>query len=48
MLINSVVSNDAFHWDTVGKYLFDRRLSAAALVTLQLTVLAMCSACCSA
>jgi polar amino acid transport system permease protein len=41
MLINSVVNNTAFHWDTVGKYLFDRRLSAAALVTLQLTVLAM-------
>jgi polar amino acid transport system permease protein len=41
MLVNSVVSNTAFHWDTVGKYLFDRRLSAAALVTLQLTVLAM-------
>jgi polar amino acid transport system permease protein len=41
MLVNSVVNNTAFHWDTVGKYLFDRRLSAAALVTLQLTVLAM-------
>ncbi|HEY7101540.1 MAG TPA: amino acid ABC transporter permease [Mycobacteriales bacterium] len=41
MLINSVVNNTAFHWDTVGKYLFDRRLSAAALVTLELTVLAM-------
>ena len=41
MLINSVVNNDAFHWDTVGKYLFDRRLSAAALVTLELTALAM-------
>ena len=41
MLVNSVVNNPAFHWDTVGKYLFDQRLSAAALVTLQLTVLAM-------
>ncbi len=41
MLVNSVVSNTAFHWDTVGKYLFDRRLSAAAVVTLELTVLAM-------
>jgi polar amino acid transport system permease protein len=41
MLVNSVVNNPAYHWDTVGKYLFDRRLSAAALVTLQLTVLAM-------
>jgi polar amino acid transport system permease protein len=41
MLINGVVNNDAYHWDTVGKYVFDRRLSAAALVTLELTVLAM-------
>jgi polar amino acid transport system permease protein len=41
MLINGVVNNDAYHWDTVGKYVFDQRLSAAALVTLELTVLAM-------
>jgi polar amino acid transport system permease protein len=41
MLVNGVVNNDAYHWDTVGKYVFDQRLSAAALVTLELTVLAM-------
>ena len=41
MLINNVVSNPNYRWDTVGKYVFDRRLSAAALVTLQLTVLSM-------
>ena len=41
MLINGVVNNDAYHWDTVGKYVFDQRLTAAALVTLELTVLAM-------
>jgi polar amino acid transport system permease protein len=41
MLINGVVNNDAYHWDTVRKYVFDQRLTAAALVTLQLTVLAM-------
>src|SRR5512133_504050 len=41
MLINGVVNNDAYHWDTVRKYVFDQRLTAAALVTLELTVLAM-------
>jgi polar amino acid transport system permease protein len=41
MLIHSVVTNEAYHWDTVGKYLFDRRLTRGALVTLELTVLAM-------
>ena len=41
MLVNGVVNNTAYHWDTVGKYVFDQRLSAAALVTLELTVLAM-------
>ncbi|HST67761.1 MAG TPA: amino acid ABC transporter permease [Mycobacteriales bacterium] len=41
MLFNGVVNNDAYHWDTVGKYVFDQRLTAAALVTLELTVIAM-------
>lgn len=41
MLVNGVVNNAAYRWDTVGKYVFDQRLSAAALVTLELTVLAM-------
>ena len=41
MLVNSLVNNPAYRWDTVGKYLFDQRLSQAALVTLQLTVLSM-------
>src|SRR5215218_7622933 len=31
----------AFDWPSVGKYLFDRRITAAALVTLELTVLSM-------
>ena len=31
----------AYGWPEVGKYLFDKRISAAALVTLQLTVYAM-------
>ena len=41
MLVNSLVTNDAYRWDTVGTYLFDQRLTRGALVTLQLTVLAM-------
>ncbi len=41
MLVNGVVNNRAYRWDTVGKYLFDERLTRAALVTLELTVLAM-------
>ena len=31
----------AYDWPAVGKYLFDRRISQAAVVTLQLTVYAM-------
>lgn len=31
----------AYGWEYVGKYVFDRRISAAALVTLQLTVYSM-------
>jgi len=31
----------AYDWVTVGKYLFDRRISMAALVTLELTVFSM-------
>jgi polar amino acid transport system permease protein len=31
----------AFDWPSVGKYIFDRRISMAALVTLQLTVYSM-------
>ncbi len=27
MFVNGVVNNPAYHWDTVGKYLFDQRLS---------------------
>jgi len=31
----------AYDWPAVGKYLFDRRISQAAVVTIQLTVLSM-------
>jgi polar amino acid transport system permease protein len=41
MLVNSVVSNENFHWDTAGKYLFDPLVIEGVLNTLKLTVLAM-------
>lgn len=34
-------TREAFGWEYVGKYLFDKRISAAALVTLELTVISM-------
>jgi polar amino acid transport system permease protein len=34
-------TNEAYDWSTYGKYLFDQRISAAALVTLELTVISM-------
>jgi polar amino acid transport system permease protein len=34
-------TNPAYHWDTYRKYLFDSRISHGALITLELTVLAM-------
>jgi polar amino acid transport system permease protein len=41
MLVNGLVNNEAYRWDTVGKYLFDQRLTRGALVTIELTVLSM-------
>ncbi|MTE13877.1 amino acid ABC transporter permease [Nocardia aurantiaca] len=34
-------TNEAYHWDTYFKYLGDQRIAKGALVTLELTVLAM-------
>ncbi|WP_330181847.1 amino acid ABC transporter permease [Nocardia sp. NBC_01503] len=34
-------TNPAYHWDTYGKYLLDRKIAQGALITLELTVLAM-------
>ncbi|MFR9753556.1 amino acid ABC transporter permease [Nocardia sp. 004] len=34
-------TNPAYRWDTYGQYLFDSRIAEGAVVTLQLTVLAM-------
>jgi polar amino acid transport system permease protein len=41
MLVHGAITNERFRWDTVGTYLFDERISRAALETLRLTVLAM-------
>src|SRR6185437_7512811 len=41
LFIYGAATNDAFDWSTYGKYLFDKRISQAAVVTLELTVLAM-------
>ena len=38
MLVNSVVNNPAYHWDTVGKSMYDRRLTAATKNVTTLTV----------
>lgn len=37
-------TNPAYRWRIYGEYLFDRRISAAAVVTLELTVIAMAAA----
>lgn len=37
----SAARNDAFGWDTYGRYLLDTRIAAAAMKTIILTVLAM-------
>ncbi len=37
-------TNDAYQWSVYGKYLFDQRVSQAALVTLALTAIAMVAA----
>ncbi|SEC00929.1 amino acid ABC transporter membrane protein, PAAT family [Paramicrobacterium humi] len=41
LFIWDAATRDAYQWDMVGKYLFDRRISQAALYTLALTVLSM-------
>jgi polar amino acid transport system permease protein len=39
--LHSVATNERFHWSTYVAYLFDKRISEGAWVTLQITVLAM-------
>ncbi|MGF7124293.1 amino acid ABC transporter permease [Rhodococcus sp. BE178] len=41
LFVYGAATNAAFEWDVYGQYLFDKRISAAAWKTIQLTVLAM-------
>ncbi|MFI6433588.1 amino acid ABC transporter permease [Rhodococcus oryzae] len=41
LFVYGAATNPAFAWDVYGQYLFDRRISSAAWVTIQLTVLSM-------
>ncbi|MBF6340529.1 amino acid ABC transporter permease [Nocardia abscessus] len=41
LFVYGAATNPAYRWDTYGKYLFDTRIAAGAVVTLELTVLAM-------
>ncbi|MEV0295481.1 amino acid ABC transporter permease [Nocardia sp. NPDC050710] len=41
LFIYGAATNDAYQWSTYGKYLFDSRIVSGAVVTLELTVLAM-------
>jgi polar amino acid transport system permease protein len=40
-LVRSAVTNDRFHWDVVGSYLFDSRILDGVVKTIELTVLGM-------
>ncbi|WP_405162413.1 amino acid ABC transporter permease [Nocardia sp. NBC_01499] len=41
LFVYGAATNDAYKWSTFGKYLFDSRIVAGAVVTLELTVLSM-------
>jgi polar amino acid transport system permease protein len=41
LFVLDAAQRKAFGWEYVGKYLFDQRISQAALITLELTVLSM-------
>ncbi|MCW2540498.1 MAG: amino acid transporter permease [Frankiales bacterium] len=41
LFVYGAATNSAYDWGTFGRYLFDKRVSQAALVTLSLTALAM-------
>lgn len=41
LFVGDAATREAYQWDVVGQYLFDRRISQAALYTLSLTVLSM-------
>jgi polar amino acid transport system permease protein len=44
VVYDAAVNRTAYDWPAVGKYLFDRRISEAAFITLQLTVFSMIGA----
>ncbi|MEV6429820.1 amino acid ABC transporter permease [Nocardia sp. NPDC051463] len=41
LFVYGAKTNPAYRWDTYGKYLFDSRIVSGAVVTLELTILAM-------
>jgi polar amino acid transport system permease protein len=41
IIVQSVATNERFHWDVVGDYLFSSRILHGLLVTLELTAIAM-------
>ncbi|MFF0544827.1 amino acid ABC transporter permease [Nocardia thailandica] len=41
LFVYGAITNPAYRWDVYAKYLFDERISQGAVVTLELTVLAM-------
>ncbi|WP_433604440.1 amino acid ABC transporter permease [Prescottella agglutinans] len=41
LFVYGAATNEAFSWDVYAQYLFDKRITAAAWKTIQLTVLAM-------
>ncbi|CAN5382067.1 amino acid ABC transporter permease [soil metagenome] len=41
LFVYGAATNSAYEWSTFGSYLFDQRVSQAALITLELTVLSM-------
>ncbi|QNG18620.1 amino acid ABC transporter permease [Rhodococcus triatomae] len=41
LFVYGAATNEAYRWDVYAQYLFDRRITAAAWKTVQLTVLAM-------
>lgn len=44
LFVYGAATNDAYYWGTYGKYVFDQRISAGALVALELTIIAMAGA----
>jgi polar amino acid transport system permease protein len=41
LFVYDAATNSAYDWSTYGKYLFDKRVSQAALITIDLTLIAM-------